>query len=124
MTVHPTRTCFDDAMDFMELHYKTLAQLCDERYIIVHAICLMPDGRPYAHAWVEDNKKGECIFGGIINGQKVYLFAEKADYYECQQVQDTTKYTIKQAMMENLLSYSYGPWEQKYLSLTSNFQNG
>lgn len=64
MTIHPTHTCFDDALELIELLVKEHPELKEdigENMLIVHAICLMPDGSPYAHAWVEDKKDGICM---------------------------------------------------------------
>lgn len=123
MTVQPTFHCFDDALDYPELVIKNRHELHKSTLLVVHGICLMPDdGRPYAHAWVENPKKGECIFKGIIGKEEAYLFADKADFYKEMQVQETTKYTVKQACIENMKHETFGPWEEKYLKLTSNYK--
>lgn len=120
MDIHPTNHCFDDALDFLELVIKNKQALDVNTLLVVHSICLMPDGTPYAHAWVEDTKADSCIFKGILKGEAMYLAAERKEFYETFKVQETTKYTVKQALFENRLSNNYGPWEEKYLKLTKN----
>lgn len=119
--IYPTHTCFDDAIEFIELLIKENPDLKEDikaNILIVHSICLMPDGRPYAHAWVEDKKDDTSIFRGIIDGEATYLIAPRTEYYERFRVQETTKYTLYQALEENRKSNTYGPWKEKYRKLT------
>jgi hypothetical protein len=112
--VLPTHTCFDDALDLIEAivienrrEFKKLK--------LAHGICLMPDGEPYAHAWVE--REGVCLFVGIIDGKRLTLAADHVEYYIDMKVQEVTHYTVAQAMAENKRSNHYGPWKPEYAAL-------
>ena len=117
----PTHTCFDDAFEFINdviiNNLKMLDQLKEE-LVLVHAICKMPaDGRLYAHAWVEDKKKKQCIFKGIVNGKADYFGADMKEYHEHIMPQEITLYTVMQAVIENRKNGTLGPWKQEYKKL-------
>jgi hypothetical protein len=116
--IYPTHRCFDDAIEFLEDIIKNKKELDESRLLVVHSICLMPDGQPYAHAWVEDPKTNSCIFKGTLKRKALYFQADRQEFYEQYKVQETTKYTVKQACLENLRTNSYGPWLPKYIALT------
>lgn len=126
MDIQPTHTCFDDALEFVELMIVKFPGEKDyfkENLRIVHGICLLEDSSQYAHAWVEDIKDQTCVFRGIANGEFVWLSASITEYYANFQVQETTKYTLRQACDENQRTMSYGPWEERYLALTRSRLN-
>jgi hypothetical protein len=102
----PTHTCFDDALDFI---YEVIKQHPDNEkgLYLVHGI-VYADGRPSAHAWVEDGDK--VIFAGILEGEKSYFAAERKEYYRELKVKTTAKYSVKAAMRQNLITGNYGPW--------------
>lgn len=116
MDIYPTFTCFDDALEFVEDLVRTKNTAALTNVLVVHAICVMPSGERYAHAWVETG--GNCIFKGVIEGEACYITARQSEYYDHFAVQETTKYNWLQAGLENRLAGTYGPWEQKYLALT------
>jgi len=108
-TIYPTYECFNDALEFLLLH--------SGRLMLVHGICLYPDdGHKYAHAWVEQDGRF-VIFAGIHLGKHKYFAALRAEYYTDAKVQEATKYTPREAAMENLRSGHYGPWLEKYKRL-------
>lgn len=128
MTLYPTHTCFDDAVDFVNLIADKCPDKCPEaikeavsRLVIVHAICLLPNGSPYAHAWVEDKEEGICVFRFIVKNKPKYFNTPIEKYYVKFQVQETTKYTIEQAVKETRRTGTSGPWEQRYLVLTRGY---
>jgi hypothetical protein len=80
MNILPTHRCFDDTVEIIEekimkdnMQWYTL--------FVVHGICIFPDGRPYAHAWVEQGDT--CIFKGITEpgGETVTIEVEKESFY-------------------------------------------
>ena len=121
MTIHPTHTCFDDAVEFIEELIKEHPDKLEDiktSLLLVHGICLLPNGQRYAHGWVEDNKTDSCYFKGIVESECVFLQADRPGFYENFKVQETTKYTLWQVHLENMLSGTFGPWDKKYLALT------
>jgi len=117
----PTNTCFDDALDFITEVISANIDIKDEllkSLILVHAVCIHPDGYPYAHAWVED--RGKCIFKGIFNGKADYFAADQKEYYKDTKVIEVTKYTIMQAAALNAKHNTFGPWKPDYLALCSD----
>lgn len=114
--IHPTGTCFDDALDFLAeaLRIDPRADL-----VLVHGICTHPDGpragTRYAHAWVEE---GEDLWQtGIIDGERRTYCCERAEFYGLLKIVDTTRYTPRQADRENRRSNHYGPWVKRYAAL-------
>jgi len=110
----PTHSCFDDAMDLIEA-WVTAEPPEYHRLVLVHGICSMPDGEPYAHAWVE--RGDECFFMGVLNGQRQAMRAEKGVFYPKFEVGETTRYTVAEAIAENARSNHYGPWRPEYVAL-------
>jgi len=114
----PTSHCFDNALDFISdgliQNPEDRDALVDE-LLLVHGICLAPDGHPYAHAWVEDGDR--CIFCGILDGELGYFATSHAEYYAEMRVQDVTRYTVRAALAHNRATNHYGPWEARYRDL-------
>lgn len=115
-TIHPTHTCFDDALDYCGERFKEGAPEA-HKLILVHAICLKPEGQPgagerFAHAWVEQGD--ECVDHGILDGERVRFTAERAEYYARLRPQDVTRYTMREAALMNIRHHTYGPWEERY----------
>lgn len=108
-TIYPTHTCFDDSLDFLEM----LATRGEpfEHYTLVHAI-VKPEGKRFAHAWLEVD--GNVLFSGILEGRKAFFFASKEEYYEQLKIVKAVKYTVKEALKENLRTGAYGPWSEEY----------
>jgi hypothetical protein len=77
----------------------------------------MPDGKLYAHAWVEDKKNNTCMFIGIIEGKKEYLRVSKDEYYKEMMPHEFTKYTVAEAVEQNLKHVTTGPWIPAYKAL-------
>ncbi|SRR6266496_2263260 len=116
--LHPTHTCFDDALDFITAVLQQNPadrQALIRELMLVHAICLSPEGEPYAHAWVEH--AGRCIFRGILHGTLHYYATSLEEYYAEMHVQDVTRYSPQTALDENKRCNTYGPWVPKYLAL-------
>lgn len=113
--IFPTHHCFDDALDFLEELSKQKNPMI-HRIRVVHAICLAPDGNEYAHAWVEQDGKF-VIFAGMVDGEKQWFAGEVGEYYAEHKVQETVKYTPREALAENLKHETYGPWVDRYKAL-------
>ena len=123
----PTGHCFDDAAEFLE----QLASACpgearQMRVYLVHGICIastpkvahaqaMPAGHRYAHGWVELDDA--VIDSGLWQGQRTYYRARRAEWYADRQVEVYTRYTLREALRQNLKHRTYGPWEKRYLAL-------
>lgn len=118
MTILPTHTCFDDALDWIAAEVKRDRKLCS-RLILVHGVQIIPTGEDsghrFAHAWVEDGN--DCWDFGIVDGEKCAYSIGQAEYYECRQVQEVTRYTVLEAYHENRRTGNYGPWKPEYLAL-------
>lgn len=116
-TIYPTHQCFNDAMEFID--YVALAYKGEDTSMIklVHGLITGDDGKSHAHAWVEDSSTETAIFAGIWKGEKIYFFSPVGQFYEKYRVTETTKYTIAEALAENLRTIHFGPWEPKYVAL-------
>jgi hypothetical protein len=113
-TILPTHSCFDDSLDLIELRVK--AKIADaDVLVLVHGICTAPDGDPYAHAWVEEN--GLAWDSGLLDGEAIYYVCSVEEFTKARGVQKTTRYTVREALIENYRTNMYGPWEPEYLAL-------
>lgn len=122
--IRPTNTCFDDALDFLELQATlfTGSRAGREKkldaYTVVHAICQSqaPSGEYYAHAWVEEDL--DLVWqGGIVAGQRIFFSVAKDEFYASRRVQQPTYYSWRAAIQENHAANHYGPWKPEYVAL-------
>lgn len=122
MDVYPTHTCFDDAFEYIELsirqQFYTIPYM-KENLFLAHGICQLGNGHRYAHAWIEDKGTNEVIFKGLIGAEKqaAYLTADKKDYYERFNVQETTLYSMREAADLNKATGHLGPYKDEYTKL-------
>jgi len=121
LKVLPTGTCFDDALFLWAIFTKnTRAIPC----YLVHGICLHADGTPYSHAWVE--RVDLCIFSGIMQGEKMAFEVPQPEFYDYFKVtDDVTKYSTEDFLLfEDLHERKAGPWEERYIALTTDGKAG
>lgn len=116
-TLAPTHTCFDDALDFVEMVAKNPRTIVED-YVIVHAICRAPDGNAFAHAWVEHRNR--VFHGCMFDGERCYLEMLRTQFQLAYRPLDATRYGIEAALAHNARSGHYGPWEPRYRDLVAN----
>ena len=115
--IYPTYTCFDDALDLLAEAVKANPDAVDSGELrLVHGICLSPSGEKYSHAWVESFGM-HVWFMGILNGERATFACSRIEYYEDARVQETTKYTPREAWALNYEHENYGPWIERYKKL-------
>ena len=123
----PTKKCFTDTIEFLENEAKTNDNFHKNisKYKVVHAICRAIDGY-YSHAWVEvEESNGEItiIDSKIFNNEKVYCFLQTRDeYYKGLKVKEFKKYTVQEVVYLNIKYETYGPWEERFLKLCSDYK--
>lgn len=108
-TIYPTFSCFDDAVDYLNLlmHEGTpFAEVHAHR--VVHGIVLSPDGEPSAHAWVENGD--EIIQAGIFEGDRVWLKMTRAEFAERYAVQKAVRYSPTELVRMQRVR-GPGPWD-------------
>lgn len=117
--IHPTHTCFDDAMDFLaEVAKERPEDLRAARYLVVHAICRKPGTEDrFSHAWVLDTKMDLAIQRGILNGEPIWFCSSRADLEADLRPLEARRYTPREACAENEASGHFGPWEPRYAAL-------
>lgn len=120
--IMPTGHCFDDALDLIcqLLQGAETPEALADRLMLVHGICLAPDGHPYAHAWVEDEDR--CLFRGVLAGEAHSFAAHHAEYYAEARVQEVTRYSVRDAWAANRRHGTYGPWVPRYKALCTQKQ--
>jgi hypothetical protein len=127
VTLLPTGTCFDDAADYIN----HLVISTDDAGIhklntkikIVHAICTLENGEPYAHAWLEVN--GTCYFGAILehSGEKVQARVPKEEYYPSLGIQKKLYYSLKESVRLEKIVHGYpGPWDPEIRNLCGDIK--
>lgn len=132
MTILPTHTCFDDALDWIVGRLQQDGASVFDTLFLVHGIQVIPGGQVdadhlFAHAWVEDG--AYCwdfgiIEGGDAHGRKCAYAVEPVEYYQTRQVQEATRYTVRQAFVQNRRSGTYGPWKPEYSALCGQARIG
>lgn len=121
MTILPTHSCFDDALEYLNALIMEGDLERAERLRVVHGICLAPEGplagSPFAHGWIEED--GVCVQAGIVEGcgHKVYFGVDRAEFYASLRVQVTTAYSAQDAMRQNVRTGHFGPWEPSYRAI-------
>ncbi len=115
--IYPTGHCFDDALDLIAalLQLAETPEVLADRLVLVHGICLAPDGKPCAHAWVEDGDR--CLFSGMLGGEQHVFAARHEAYYADLRVQEVTRYSVREAWAANRRHGTYGPWVPRYQAL-------
>lgn len=117
MTILPTHTCFDDALDWVS---EAVVKKGKTDLFLVHGIqCIstLNGDHLFAHAWIEEGDL--CWDFGILqeNGAKIAFAVQRAEYYAERQCRDVTRYTPFEACRENYNSNHFGPWKEKYRAL-------
>jgi hypothetical protein len=113
MELLPTHHCFDDALEYLNQRVLAEPTLAHGRALeLVHAIAIGDDGVHYAHAWCEED--GLCWDAALYQGDRVWYSVRRAEYYKALRVHTITRYTVRQACLENLQSGHYGPWKDVY----------
>src|SRR5687768_16933600 len=98
LTIYPTHTCFDDALDYLVLLHDAGEPFA--HLIIVHALCLVGNELA-AHAWLEDLADDTCIFAGTLRGKTGYCMVDRAVYRTGLRIQDETRYSVAEALDAN-----------------------
>lgn len=122
-TIHPTGTCFDDALGLMmailkenETSPRRTQIRLRERLYLVHGVTMIL-GKPSAHAWVEYDHTGQVLFVGILDGKRENLAAPREEYYRELKVTATTRYLYRDMFRLNRATGHHGPWEERYKRL-------
>lgn len=119
ISIYPTHTCFDDAVGIMAIILNRNGIQVAEQIKIVHAI-IAPYGEKISHAWIE--YKGRAYFMGFIEGKKRRVMAPIAPYEAGLNIVHVTRYTIDEAVAEELRTGMKGPWVPEYRELCADIQ--
>lgn len=114
--IYPTHSCFDDAMEFVDYVAREFKGE-DVPIQLVHGLMTGDDGQPHAHAWVEETNMKLAVFAGMHKGEKVYFYTPIDQFYAGYKITETTKYSVIEALENNLRTIHFGPWEPKYVAL-------
>lgn len=115
----PTHNCFDDAVEFfIALGSEETPREEIDKYVLVHGICIAPDGTDYVHAWVE-HADDFVVQAGLVDGVRRYLRIERVNFYESWNVREFTVYTLDELTRacERSRGGTSGPWLPKYQAL-------
>lgn len=124
IVLYPTGTCFDDAVDYLnDLCSKEPWKIkwLNKQYKIVHGICLLEDGSPYSHCWLE--RANRCydfrLYGSSIK-EKVMVEYTRIEYYSRFKPQKMLKYSLKDCCdLERTYGYP-GPWDAELRKLCND----
>jgi hypothetical protein len=123
--VYPTGRCFDDTLDYLDtLYFAGAPSEVVLAHFVVHAICIWPGDQPgtehrageqFAHAWIEYGT--HVIQSGIMDCSRCWYALDRSEFYQHLQVQQATRYTAREAIIENARTNHYGPWLPEYEAL-------
>lgn len=119
-TILPTGRCFDDALDLLTERIREGA--APDALRLVHAILRAENGRRYVHAWLEEHD--QVWDAGTLDGRRIYYAVAWQEYYQARKVEERTRYTPHQALIENARTGHYGPWKPHYLALCATPGDG
>jgi len=128
MPLRPTHTCFDDAIDFLELLPLDKPQLRDDilrSFQVAHGFCVSSTGVPYVHAWIEELVSGDperitwpahVVWQGYLrdNGRRGYFAVPASWFYTTFGVFNRELYSLEQVAQHNLATGHYGPWRRDF----------
>jgi hypothetical protein len=110
MELQPTHTCFDDALDWIDLMVKA-NRMRQEEWVLIHALCEF-EGERYAHAWCE--RDGAWVVTRyVINGVATYVEVRREEHYQIFNPVMVRNYTVNAAAQQNLIHGHYGPWDSE-----------
>jgi len=105
----PTKTCFDDCMEWLEAEAKRGEPL--DGWLLCHGL-MDHDGQEYSHAWLE---RGDKAFDfHLLGTAKVMSQWKLEDYLDEHKPRGVTRYTPIAAVEENLRTGHFGPWKEEY----------
>lgn len=121
--IHPTHTCFDDALDHIEkllMVRKLPPTLVARDYRLVHGLyrCQTADSdhpRTIAHAYVLEKPKGLVWQDGYQDGERITYGITRAEFHSLMKPLHETSYSMLQAYKMNIKHNNYGPWLPLYL---------
>jgi hypothetical protein len=114
MLLKPTHTCFDDALDFFGHLSDPIERAA---HLVVHGICVLPDGSRIAHAWIERTDQDFVIEGALLGPERVYRAMPRATFDARWKIERCTRYTFDQALALNAAHDHFGPWDPEYAAL-------
>lgn len=119
--LQPTGTCFTDALEVLSDIVKNNPRKAWQACYLVHGIVAPGDGsQTYSHAWVETPKG---VYHVALSGtERVAILFTPEDFSRIFKVVDCTRYTARDAYLENSKHGNFGPWEEKYVRLCKNFE--
>lgn len=125
----PTHTCFDDTVEILA-GIAAYAPEELEKYALVHAICIFPEGgytlrgrvagELFAHAWVEKRSPTgtEVLQIGIWRGYRVSYGMPLAQLEKMLKPQRRWRYTAEELWRDTTLRTVPGPWEPEIRALS------
>lgn len=119
-TLMPTHTCFDDALDLLCEFWRERPDIRDDLRL-VHAICRLPGGDLFSHAWLEDIATEQVMFVSLLEADRGVFAADRNEWYADIHVQACTLYTLRDALWHNARSGHFGPWEYRYRRLCRDY---
>ncbi len=122
-SIMPTGKCFDDALELMNAVLKQALDWEPERQrelvrnlYLVHAV-VKPNGSESSHAWLEHDASDLVYFTGILKGVRQHFVSPRGEYRRVLNVVEDTRYSYKEAVINNKAFGTYGPWVKRYQDL-------
>lgn len=116
MDLRPTCTCFDDAAELLVRFSKTHKEKFEKGFFtLCHGIKKIQD-LTFSHAWVEDWEL--CYEVKLLEGERVILEMPKAFFHQA--VLKCTRYSVREAVANDIKFGFCGPWEAEYKALCND----
>lgn len=112
---HPTYSCFDNAMEFLEIAARSSPDFkkYENNFRIVHGILQSPDFIKISHAWIEVQHKF-VIEKYQVDDSFVFVQFLKKEFYEVLNIIENKRYTMEKMIYWNNKTGMYGPWEKPF----------
>jgi len=118
--LRPTHTCFDDALDYADLCARRFGSDALEPILwIMHGICVDPySGKRIAHGWAYHAPLRQVVQAGRTPlGARQFYGMHARDFDAEMLPQLVTRYRLSEALAQNELHNTFGPWLPEYLEL-------
>ena len=119
MDAHPTHKCFTDAFEYIMDNIEGIDR---HRYELCHGICRLSSGKKYSHAWVYDKNKDKVLSSFLVEGETTIIVFTPIDFYRELRVVNWSRYSLWQIQYLNIRLKTYGPFEDMYRRLTSDYE--
>ncbi len=114
--LYPTKTCFDDAIDFLNLLYKKqpwYVEKMNKQWRVVHG---RADDGEFSHCWL--TKGNSCFDFKLFKSEKIMVEYTREEFEKIYRPRKQIPYTVRDCCHLEKRVYGYaGPWDPEIRNL-------